>query len=267
MNVRQTFSPGIIAHRYIRMNHREKNDSYLAGLLDGDASVTITTGGGRSGKVLRIRVELTQCDESFLKSANVWLGGYGRILRDRRTNKYAGEPASTLRFDGANARGVLELMRKSCVLKHAQADVGIRFLDSRKTVDISSGEIAEIKEGLRRTMSLLNSDKSYEKRFERMNKAYIAGLFDAEGDASTKMRSGNGRSFRARITQRSAPDIAQHIPKALGFGRFSEGFRFVVERRNDVRKFSEEVAIFCRLPKRISQIERVKENCIFSRAV
>lgn len=230
------------------------DEAYFAGLLDGDASVNVTTGGGRNGCVLRVRVELTQCDRGFLEFANELLGGAGRILEDGRKHKYSGETAYVLRFDGSRSRGVLELMRRSCVLKHAQASLGLDFLDTDSKSE---------REKIRRSVSRLNADKSYEKRFERLSLSYVAGLFDAEGDASGTVRQGGRTRVRVRITQKSAPDIVRAIRDFLGYGNVSETFRYVAEKRSDVCRFSNEVAHLCRLPKRLAQLERVKGSLVF----
>ena len=184
---------------------------YIAGVIDGDGSINMSMVGppGKQGYLLKI--EVTQCDIKYLERMNASLGGGGKLYTDKRNAKYKHESAHTLRFCGKSGKEVFEIVANHGIMKSPQAKLALKFLDIPRM-----GHKDE-KEACRLQMRELNADKSYTKKFERLNDAYIAGLYDAEGDVRAESKDGHVRR-RVRITQQSDPMMAAKIAEYFGYG-------------------------------------------------
>ena len=177
------------------------NDAYIAGVFDGDGSVnvTIVRAGTRVGYVAK--AEISQCNREFLEKMNAVFDHAGVVYADPRSAKYNRETNYSLRFVGKKARAILHLVERHAILKAEQARLVLGMLDLPR---LGHGDA---KECIRARVSELNAHVPSTKPFERMCDAYIAGLFDAEGNVYI----GPGRRRYVKITQVSEPDILGHV--------------------------------------------------------
>lgn len=186
----------------------ENYKSYIAGLMDGDGSIFVDR--QKSGHSLH--VEFEQCSRSI--EPHMLAFGMSNY-EDTRSNKYNNETAVKYRICGKKTKQLLELMRDYSVIKKPQAQLGMDFIPY-----IQKLNLFDKKETLALIISSLNNNKKYEKDFSKMNDAYIAGLFDAEGSAISKTNS----KWYIQIVQSGSKDILEYIQKQFGSGSItSEG--------------------------------------------
>lgn len=203
------------------------NPSYIAGFIDGDGSIFIS----KSNEGPKLMFEITQCHMVVLKAIQLFFDGKGKIYVDQRENKYNGEAAAKLRFYCKDAIKPLMLMRDFAVIKYKQAETAFRYFD-----------VATDKEELRLEMKQLNEDKqSYPAKLDRINDAYIGGIFDAEGNVYCNYEKGVTKKFKyyVKITQKDVPSVASAIQSYLGYGQVykNEAFRIRFESQAVIEKF------------------------------
>lgn len=216
--------------------------SYLAAFFDGDGSINISKVGpdGKQGYLLK--AEISQCNQDFLKRVQRSVGNTGKLYADKRTDKYTGETSWCLRWCGKGTRPILRIILDYGVIKKEQAKLALEMLALPR---VGSGSR---KEEIRLKMKELNRDKTtYDKPWERVNDAYVAGLFDAEGNVYQKIDdTGKLRSY-VKITQKSDPRVLHHIRDHLGCGVVKEGCRFKMYSQDTYKKFHDAVAPYCSL--------------------
>jgi hypothetical protein len=206
------------------------NKSYLAGMFDGDGSIVI----GRIVKGFQIKVELTQCNREFIENVNSFFNNAGKIYDDSRSEKYKDEDAVQLRFTGCAAIPVLELMRENAVIKCKQAELGLKYLSIQ-----GQQHMYTEREQIYLQMKALNAHKEYIKPYERVNNAYISGLFDAEGNVYSAINNKNKKKYYVKITQKCDPELIRQIQLFLGFGKISpcEPYRLRFFSKADIFAF------------------------------
>jgi hypothetical protein len=188
------------------------NLAYIAGFIDGDGSVCI---GKCNESGFQLKVEITQCNEGWLKEINTFFLNSGRMYKDSRSKKYNGEPAWSLRFCGHKAIPVLRLMSERCIVKATQAELGIEY-----TQYINRPGKQEEREACYLRMKELNANKaSYEKDYTRVCDAYVAGLMDAEGNVYNNEEGKH--KYYVKITQLSDTELLKRIQSYLGAGMIS----------------------------------------------
>lgn len=222
------------------------NSSYIAGFCDGDGSIHI----GKCNSGYQLKVEFTQCNMIFIKALNGHFDNNGKIYTDSRT-KYVGEQASSLRFCGHKAKGILHLMAEHAIIKAPQARLAIGFLDL-----INKPNMQEKKEAYYQRMKSMNNDKmSYEKDYSKINNAYIAGLFDAEGNVYISKMTSKFRYY-VKITQKSDAVLISEIRKYLQFGNISasEPYRIRFMSKQNVNNFHNVVKETC-----VMKLEKLQE--------
>lgn len=191
--------------------------SYIAGFCDGDGSICI----GKCNSGYQLKLEFTQCNKNFLELLNSYFDNIGKIYKDNREHKYKTECAHQLRFCGHNSTELLLIMKNYGIVKAEQASLALEFLEL-----INKHNKTEEKEQLCLKMKELNKDKSsYIKSYDNISDAYIAGLFDAEGNVYIKEEP----KFKhyIQITQKCDPVLISKIKTYLSYGNIykSEPFR------------------------------------------
>lgn len=88
------------------------NKSYIAGFCDGDGSICI----GKCNDGFLLKVEFTQCNKEYLDKINEYFENKGKLYIDKR-KKYNHEQAYQLRYCGAKAKPILEIMAEHAVLE------------------------------------------------------------------------------------------------------------------------------------------------------
>lgn len=224
-----------------RTASRQMHAPYIAGFFDGDGTIYICRTGRHPTAGYVLKAEVSQCNRRFLEMLNARLGGVGKLYEDKRSHKYAGENNFSLRFCGRAARDVLCLVRDHGIIKAEQARLGLQFLDTSK----------DAKEDIRVRMRALNRDKSsYSKPYDRMCDAYIAGLFDAEGNVyvgAPKTPTSTSRRVYVKITQKSDPGVLQAVSQHLGVGKVVEGCRWKIYSKAHIRVFATAVGDHVRI--------------------
>lgn len=204
--------------------------SYIAGFCDGDGSICI----GKCNDGFLLKVEFTQCNKDYLDKINEYFENKGKLYIDKR-KKYNHEQAYQLRYCGAKAKPILEIMAEHAVLKAPQAKIALEFLSL-----VNKPNKHQEKESYRQRVKAMNKDKtSYEKDYTKINNAYIAGLFDAEGNVYISDENVSKFKYYVKITQKSDHILVKHIQKHLGFGNItpSENYRIRFYNKENVTKF------------------------------
>ena len=181
-------------------------------------------------------VDIHQCNAEFLELLNEYFEGHGRTYVDGRAEKYLTENASKLRFAGKKTIPILTLMSNCGIIKAEQAAVALEYIPLVKAQSREAD-----KERLYQKMKALNKDKSsYEKPYGRLNDAYIAGIFDAEGNVYLN-QTGPKLKYYVKITQKCDPGLMDHIQRHLGYGCIykSEPFRIRFESQWAILDFHE----------------------------
>ena len=102
---------------------------------------------------------------------------------------------------------------------------------------------------------------TYTKPYDRINDAYIAGLFDAEGN----IYIGWAKKLKCyvKITQKGCPDILKKIQSYLGFGHIqpSEEYRIRFYSKADVTEFYKRVKPFSKIKlKKLEELLYLMDN-------
>lgn len=217
----------------IIMQLTDQQKSYIAGFIDGDGTICI----GKCNTGFQLKLEITQCNENFLNNFNT-LFENGKMYKDNRKDKYLTESAFQLRFCGINSKPLLLLMKDYGIIKSKQAEMALEFLLIANKV----GKTEE-KQEMYTKMKQMNKDKSsYDKPYERLNTAYIAGLFDAEGNVYFNEDLKKKRHY-VKITQKSDPTLISRIQIYLQYGKISksEPYRIRFFSKIDTNRFYEAV--------------------------
>lgn len=222
------------------------NPSYIAGFCDGDGSICI----GKCNTGFQLKVEFTQCNKMFIEALNGHFDNIGKLYVDSR-KKYVNEQAYSLRFCGHKAKSVLQLVADYGVIKAPQAKLAIEFLDL-----VNKPNLRDKKEEYCQRIKSMNDDKlSYEKDYTKVNDAYIAGLFDAEGNVYISEPTPKFRYY-VKITQKSDAVVVDKIQKYLQFGNISasEPYRIRFMSKANVNKFHNVVQEYC-----LIKLEKLQE--------
>jgi LAGLIDADG-like domain len=202
--------------------------SYIAGLFDGDGTIMIS----QIPNGFQLKVELTQCNKKFLEDINVGFANTGKLYEDKREHKYLNENAWKLRFVGEATTSILNIMKSYSIIKYKQAELGIKYLEYQ-------GQLNKYNErqAMYNDMKELNKHKSYIKPYDRINNAYISGLFDAEGNVYLK-ETGKLKYY-VKITQMCDAELITRIQSYLGYGKISksEPYRLRFFSKNDIFAF------------------------------
>ena len=215
------------------------NINYVAGFFDGDGSICI--GKCRGG--FQLKAEITQCKESFIHDLLNEYGG--KVYVDARKHKYNDEQAFTLRLCGNDAMLLLQLLQSSAVIKAQQASLAIEYL-----THYGIKKLYDTRQVFYDRMKQMNNDKSsYEKLYLNICDAYIAGIFDAEGNVYYKTNNSGKKKYYVKITQKCDPNLCIKIQEYLGFGNIppSEPYRLKFESKENIKNFWIRVKPFIRV--------------------
>lgn len=216
--------------------------AYIAGMVDGDGSINVSKVGAADKQGYLLKVELSQCNEAYIHELNAFFGNTGKVYGDARTDKYTKETNFALRFCGIAAKPVLEIIAAHGIIKSAQAELALYFLR------LPRKNSATEKEAVRLRMKELNHDKAaYEKQWDRMSAAYIAGLFDAEGHVHDSTDDNGKRRTYVKITQKSDTRVLDRIRDFYGMGRVTDGCCWKIYSRADIAAFRESVRSYLML--------------------
>lgn len=133
---------------------------YLAGLIDGEGSIAISSAFCRRKSTHvshNCRLIITNCDPRLMQ----WLlGNVGGSLRTKQRTSASHRTAYDWRLYDINAEAVLRAVRPYLVLKGEQADIALAFFALRRNasygVPLTPAAVQE-KESLRLKLAVLNT--------------------------------------------------------------------------------------------------------------
>ena len=171
---------------------------FLAGFIDGDGNIYI-----RKQKAIKIGtndyfqvgVEISQSRTNILQVIALHYGG--KIYQSKRA-----------------AAMIIDDIMDHLVIKHKQAELVRKIIPLNNKSQFYKEKLALYKE-----CSKLNSTKLAVPKYERVTKAYMAGIFDAEGSCSIRKRDDGYRGIRVKLTQTSYPKILTKIKEVLNIGK------------------------------------------------
>lgn len=212
--------------------------SYLAGFIDGDGCIFVRKilGGYQTG------FSITQCRTNILQVIRYHFGGSITTTSNRNKrlesemevyDKLARRNEYTLQIRGYDYVSLLEHVKDHIVIKREQIQCLFEFSKVFKQHNKH-----DIKEQLYQRCSAFNSKTQRNIiAFDKINLAYIAGLFDAEGCIYLNLKKVS-KSYIS-ITQKSYPEVLEQVCSMLGFGKIDCEKKFKIYKRSDCLKFLE----------------------------
>jgi hypothetical protein len=199
----------------------ERNENevhmFIAGFMDGDGSISLSS-------TYDLRVEIGQSCNEKIPLVMEWLGSLFESTIYSHKHSHPGR-RMTHRIQplGKNARRMLDIMLKYCVLKSDQAEKALQFLDGEISPQIAYEYLKQAKEV--KTYQAIDIDKS------RLTLSYIAGLFDAEGCVDVI----GSTCIRARIAQQQSPKLLYLLTELFPGGRVEQENQISWEAENATR--------------------------------
>lgn len=167
---------------------------YLAGFFDGDGSVTLEKQNG--GFCLRIK--FSQSNKDMLEH----IQSYYPFLRLGGGPRREGcKPEYELRAGGKQISPLLDDLISRTIIKQKQLLLAKEYLNLIRVQNANAK-----KHEMYEAMKKLKNEVTIERSYERINKYYIAGLFDAEGSIGLY-----GKTMRLKITQKSDHELLRRI--------------------------------------------------------
>lgn len=199
----------------IYSNGKHLDPSYLAGFVDGDGCIYIrkqTATKKGTNDYFQAGVEISQSRTNVLQVIALHYGG--KLYSMKRAETHRTE--YTLRLAGKNADIFLKDIKDCLVIKHKQAELVLKINEMN-----NKHKLFKEKDVLYKECELLNLKKTAELKLDRVNEAFVAGMFDAEGFCGLRKnkKTGNTKGLRIKITQMSYPDILTKIRDVIGFGK------------------------------------------------
>lgn len=194
-----------------KLEHKKEEDKfdpyYLGGIWDGDGTITIC---GKDGSYI-LQVSFSQAFPSFLDEVQKVFGG--KVYICKKPDKESCKQLYGYRICGKEAFYILKVLEKGCIIKYNQVKLALEYIDL-----VNKNGMNDIREKYSREIRDLNKHKYYEvdKPYEKINDAYIAGLFDAEGCICVSLK--NKRLIRIKISQKNEPNVLYFIKEYFGYG-------------------------------------------------
>jgi hypothetical protein len=220
--------------------------SYISGFIDGDGCIFIRkiTHGFQSG------ICLTQCRTNILQIIRYHFGG-SITTSTNRNSKSTNIVNENNHYDKYNIRNqynllirsnenliLIDYIQNNIVIKNGQMNCLNKFLQliNRQNKDEEKVVLYNICSDLNKHLL------PCEIKFENINIAYIAGLFDAEGCFYICLKKFS-KSYIS-ITQKNNPIVLEYISELLGFGHIDCEKKFKIYKQTDCLKFIELVKTY-----------------------
>lgn len=227
-----------------RFKNYSPDPSFIAGFLDGDGCVFIRKiiDGFQSG------IQFTQCRTNILQVIRLHFGGTITSCENRnnKTENIVNEDGLIHKH---NIRNQYNLTVRSdeyeILLNHILHFVIIKskqiqcLYEFTKIVNLPNK--TDEKQHLHEVCSLANEEHSASTVFDfsKINIAYIAGLFDAEGCFYI---SSDLKSCRITLCQKCHPVLLHAIQQFLGYGQVScSKFELLITKKSDCFQFIEAI--------------------------
>lgn len=177
------------------------NPIWLAGFVDGDGSIDVI-----DNKYLR--VSICQCDPIvLLKIQQV----YGGSLSQKINSGTGSRHIYNLSLHCSNARKIIQDIANHVIIEKQKVDACLEYF---KAYDMADPEMIS-----RALDQVACKDKTSGSCYERVCYAYIAGLFDAEGEVAIGMtEKQTAAKYAIKVTQQLDLKLLQHICNYIGFG-------------------------------------------------
>jgi hypothetical protein len=183
--------------------------SYIAGMIDGDGTISIR----KQNDSYTISISLSQCRTNILQILAYYYGGQINGGGNKGNCNYRNQ--YTYKVTGRVCEFLLDDILPHLVLKYRHAELIKEIIPFN-----NKPNFGEKKEKLYLECAKLNKTKERIPKLERIDIAYIAGLFDAEGSISCGYNPKKQRhNLRIKLTQLGCKDLLFKIKDVLGFGR------------------------------------------------
>jgi len=200
----------------------ELDSSYLAGVIDGDGSLSCS-----SKYPFYIKLDIYQCD--FLLIFMIMKKFNGNIKKIEKElpqrNQYC------LSFTNQCASDILEFIYPNIMLKKEQCRLCIENIKILRNT-----ENAEELESNSKKISEYNKSHNDREISNGISWEYIAGLFDAEGSISLV-------KSEISITQKNSESLLEKIRNFIGYGKLRK-YRLIIEKKSDILDFFNNINIF-----------------------
>ena len=200
----------------------ELESSYLAGVIDGDGSLSCS-----SKYPFYIKLEICQCD--FLLIFIIMKKFNGNIKKIEKElpqrNQYY------ISFTNQCASDILEFIYPNIMLKKEQCRLcieNIKILRNTENVEQLKANSKKISE--------YNKSHNDREISNNITWKYIAGLFDAEGSISLVKSD-------ISITQKNSESLLEKIRNFIGYGKLRK-YRLIIEKKSNILDFFNNTNIF-----------------------
>lgn len=232
MSILTGFNEDIINDNLLHFNRFKNsmpNSSYISGFIDGDGCIFIRKikDGFQSG------IQISQSRTNLLLILQHHFGG---IIRQNHINK-------TNESNSIRNQYVLNIRSNEyeLLLDHIYHHIIIKTQQIKSLKEMSKyvnkPNLNDKKEICYNLCTIANKNKIFDcQNLNKMNIDYISGLFDAEG--CFYINKNKISSFKISITQKSHPEVLEHIKQYLRFGNINE-FSYCIYSKDNCLKFIE----------------------------
>ena len=168
------------------------NPSYLAGFIDGDGSIYVD----QQKRGYSLQIKISQCNLDILKIIHKAYGGKLYEAKVMRPGKN-GRLEHALRICGKDTIPILNDIENTVIMKNEQVQLAKQFIQY-----IGKPNTGEYKKQICEKLKSEYVQRTNQK-YDRLNLAYIAGLFDAEGCVFCSWRPPTIFGYYIKITQKS----------------------------------------------------------------
>jgi hypothetical protein len=219
----------------LKLLHEHKlNPEYMAGLIDGDGSITVRreTQGRSSGYNGTVMLTIDLCEPSVILLLYTTFGGTYEEKAARKEND-----RKQHRWTMSGPRGVqmTERILPHLILKKKRAEHALKFWEMKCSGTATNADLDTI---FNENSEMQQLDQlSFENDdIERITDKYVAGLFDAEGCVNVYQHS-----FALTITQKMRPEILHALADVYGMGKVYENIYWKIGTMEEFPLFSQRI--------------------------
>lgn len=217
---------------------KDLDPSYLAGFMDGDGYYVMTESNG----YVRYGLYIGQCRTNILQIIHYHFYGQVRqpdtfVRMNQDENLFYCKDnireIYSIKINSYYSKYMVKYMEPYVIFKKNQIQCILEAIDIK-------GEYKKEK-----LIDLKNKCQEYNQRltdveydFSKMNDAYIAGLYDAEGCITIGHRGVNEYSCKVGIAQKNHPIVLTKLVEYFGYGTVDR-YTYVICGKNHIRNFLE----------------------------
>lgn len=226
---------------------KDIDPSFIAGFIDGDGYVHMKESKGS----IRYGIFIGQCRTNILQVLHYHFYGHIYKINDETRNEIDENmyylpnnirTIYTIRQNSYYSKYLIEYIEDFIILKHNQIKCIYEALQIKD--EIKDHTIKE------KMIELKNKCQQYNQReikidydFTRLNDAYIAGLFDAEGCVTIKHKGIREFRLKIGICQKNHPMLLEKLIEYFGYG-IIDRYCYIIFIKDDIANFLERVLPF-----------------------